>query len=269
MLTLGFAGILARLVLLQVKDASAYQSLAIQQRQRTIALPATRGTIYDRNGEQLAMSLPAKTVIADPAVVRNPVTEAARIAEILGIDQSKVYTALTAPGRFAYVARGVDVARAQQLQEAGLSGIGFIDESRRTYPQGALAPQVLGFVGIDGDGLAGLELQYQALLAGHPGQEVVEEDPSGMLIPQGENAAEPPVPGDDLILTVDRSIQYRAQQELAAAVRANGAKGGTVIVMDPHTGEILAMASYPWFDPNRFATTGPDDERNRAVTHVY
>ena len=124
-------------------------------------------------------------------------------------------------------------------------------------------------VGVDGTGLAGLELEYQTLLAGTPGREVIEEDPSGIVIPQGANDDQPSVPGDDLILTLDREIQYRAQVALAGAVRANHAKGGTVIVMDPHTGDILAMATYPWFDPNNFAKSNLDDVTNRAVTDVY
>src|SRR5205807_7202084 len=128
---------------------------------------------------------------------------------------------------------------------------------------------VLGVVGVDGTGLAGIELDYQKLLAGRAGREVIEEDPSGTVIPQGANLDHPPVPGDDLILTIDREIQYRAQVALARAVKANGAKGGTVIVMDRHSGDILAMATFPWFDPNRLARANPDNLTNRAVTDVY
>lgn len=275
-LSVGFAGILVRLVVLQVKDASAFQSMALGQRLRSIPLPASRGTIFDRGGQELAMSLPARAVFADPAVVEHPAAEAGVVASVLGLDRAEVQRKLEpatgpdgAPVRFVYLARGVDVATANRLRARGLAGIGFLVESRRYYPAGPLAPQVLGFVGTDGTGLAGLELQYQRLLAGRAGHQVIEEDPHGAFIPQGTNENVPPVPGDDLLLTIDKDVQYRAQVQLAAAVRANKAKGGTVIVMDPRTGDVIAMATYPWFDPNHFTVAGQDVMRNRAVTDVY
>jgi cell division protein FtsI (penicillin-binding protein 3) len=163
----------------------------------------------------------------------------------------------------------VEPQAAAALEARHLPGIGFLSESHRYYPAKTLAPQVLGFVGVDGTGLAGMELGYQKLLAGRPGREVVEADPRGLLIPQGANVDVPPVPGDDLVLSIDRVIQYRAQTALAHAVRRNKAKGGTVLVMDPRTGDVLAMADYPWFDPNRFEEGDPQFLRNRAVTDAY
>ena len=268
-LLLGFSGIVVRLALLQVKDAAAFQAMARNQRVRELTLLASRGSIFDRSGDELAMSLPATAVFADPRLVRNPASEASIIAATLHLDTGTIEAALTGPGRFVYLARGVDPVRADGLQRRHLTGIGFLDETRRFYPAGDLAPQVLGFVGVDGTGLAGLELQYQALLAGHPGHEVVEEDPSGTLIPQGVNSDDPPVPGDDLLLSIDRQVQYRAQEALAAAVKSNGAKGGTIIVMDPHSGDVLAMASSPWFNPNDVRQATQDSIRNRAVTDAY
>jgi cell division protein FtsI (penicillin-binding protein 3) len=268
-MTLGLGSILFRLVLLQVKDASAYQKLARNQRVRAIEVPATRGTIFDRNGEELAMSLPARAVYADPALIEKPGPEAKVVSSLLKLPYRDVHAALTGAGRFVYIARGVNERTASALEARHLPGIGFLDESRRYYPGAALAPQVLGFVGVDGEGLAGLEQQYQPVLAGRAGHEIVEAGPNGVLIPQGANVDVPPVPGDDLILTIDRGIQFQAQAYLKAAVRQNKAKGGTVVVMDPRTGEILAMASYPWFDPNRFAQADQDVIRNRAVTDVY
>jgi cell division protein FtsI (penicillin-binding protein 3) len=268
-MTLGLGGILFRLVLLQVKEASAYEQRARIQRIRTIDVPASRGTIFDRDGEELAMSLPAKAVFADPASVQRPAAEASVVASILNLSYRDVRAAMTRPGHFVYLARGVDRRRAARLEDRHLAGIGFLDESRRYYPGGALAPQVLGFVNVDGTGLAGLEQQYQSVLAGHPGHEVIESGPNGVLIPQGTNVDVPAVPGDDLVLTIDRGIQFQAQEALARAVKDNKAKGGTVVVMDPATGEILAMATYPWFDPNAFGRAPVDVIRNRAVTDVY
>jgi cell division protein FtsI (penicillin-binding protein 3) len=268
-LLLGFTGIFARLVLLQVKDASALQALARDQRLRDVPLPAARGSILDRNGDELAMSLPAKGVFADPQLVKNPQAEAGALAQTLNLKYTDVYRALTGSGRFGFIARGVDLPAARAVQELQLPGVGIANETRRFYPAGPLAPQVVGVVGVDGTGLAGLELQYQSLLAGRAGREVIEEDPGGIVIPQGTTVDLPPVPGDDLILTLDRQIQFRAQQALENAVKANRAKGGTVIVMDPGTGDILAMATYPWFDPNNLAAANADNLRNRAVTDAY
>jgi cell division protein FtsI (penicillin-binding protein 3) len=268
-MTLGLSGIMFRLVLLQVKESSAYQALARSQRVHSIVVPASRGTIFDRNGEELAMSLPAKAVFADPALIERPGREARVVASVLKVPFQDVTAAMRRKGRFVYIARGVDAGRASILEARHLAGIGFLDESRRYYPGGSLAPQVVGFVGVDGVGLAGLEQQYQSVLAGRAGHEVVEADPNGVLIPQGANVDVPPVPGDDLLLTIDRGIQFQAQAYLAAAVKRNKAKGGTVIVMDPRTGEILAMATYPWFDPNHIDRASLEDVRNRAVTDVY
>ncbi|HEX9411762.1 MAG TPA: penicillin-binding protein 2 [Actinomycetota bacterium] len=268
-LVFGLSAILVRLVQLQVRDSRAYRTLAWDQRVRTIDLPASRGSIFDRNGQEMALSLPARAVYARPELVSDPGKEARKVAEALGLDPAGVHAAFKKSDPFVYVARGVDPAKAATLERQGLPGIGFLPESKRYYPGGALAPQVLGFVGVDGTGLAGLEQQYQSLLAGRPGHEVVEADPRGVLIPQGENVDVPPVQGDDLILTVDRQIQFRAQASLEAAVKANHAKGGTIVVLNPTTGEILAMADSPWFDPNAFTEASGSSIRNRGVTDAY
>ena len=268
-MALAFSGILVRLVVLQVRDASEYRSLAKTQRLRRITVPATRGTIFDRNGEELAMSVPAKAVFVDPQLVQNAASEASVVSTELRLPYARVYTAMTRPGRFVYLARGVDLDVAGRLESRRLPGIGFLEESRRRYPSGSLASHVLGFVGLDGNGLSGLELEYDKLLAGRAGRKLVEADPAGRLIPQASTVERRTIPGRDLVLTIDREIQYRAQAALEVAVLKNRAKAGTVIVMDPETGEILAMATYPGFDPNRFSVTDPAYTRNRAVTDVY
>jgi cell division protein FtsI (penicillin-binding protein 3) len=168
-----------------------------------------------------------------------------------------------------YLARRVDIGVARKIDRLGLPGIGLLDESKRHYPANGLGSQVVGFVGVDNVGLAGLELEYDELLAGRPGEMVVEQDPTGRPIPQGERKMVPPSAGADLVLTIDRDLQYQAQRALAAAVQANQAKGGSVVIMDPATGEILAMATYPWFDANRFSEAAPGVIRNRTVTDVY
>ncbi len=266
---LGVSGIVIRLVQLQVRDASAYRTLAWDQRVRTIELPASRGSILDRNGQELALSLPAISVFARPSLLEDPKSEARAVAEALGLDQADVLADMRKPGPFVYLARGQDADKVAALQAKQLPGIGFLPETRRYYPNHDLAPQVLGFVGVDGTGLAGLEQQYQTELAGRPGHEVVEADPRGVLIPQGENEAVPPVAGEDLVLTIDRQIQFRVQADLERAVKENHAKRGTVIVMDPTTGDVLALADYPSFDPNDISSADPNAIRNSAVTDAY
>lgn len=268
-LALGFVSIAVRLTMLQLGDAPQYVAMARDQRVRHVALPATRGAIYDRDGNELAISLPAKAVFADPSMVEDPQSTAASLSPLLGIPPEQLGEQLAAGGRFVYLARRITPEVATRIERLELPGIGFLDESRRSYPAKTLASQVLGFVGLDGGGLAGLESQHDELLAGVPGEMVVERDPTGRRIPHGEGHLRSPVAGSDLLLTIDRRLQFRAQQALVRAVKANGAKGGTVVIMEPGTGEILAMATYPWFDANRPQDAPADALRNRAITDVY
>jgi cell division protein FtsI (penicillin-binding protein 3) len=269
LLAVGFGAVAARLVLLQVRDGRAYESLAAEQRVRRIALPAARGTLYDRSMHELALSLPAKAVYADPALVTDLAGTAARLAEMLDLPEPRVIRALAAESRFEYLARRVDLAVADRIADMDLPGIEFLDEPKRQYPGGTLAAQVLGFVGVDGTGLAGLELHYEDVLAGRPGTMVIEQDPDGLPIPQGSRHSVPPRRGHDLLLTIDRDLQYHAEQALAEAIRRNGAIGGTVIILDPATGDVLAMATAPGFDANAFDTAAAAVTRNRGVTDVY
>jgi cell division protein FtsI (penicillin-binding protein 3) len=258
-LALALGGIVVRLGFLQVRDAGAFEALAAQQRLRTIDLPAGRGSILDRDGGELAMSLDAADVYADPTLVRDPEGVARRLAPLLGRKVSALVAELRPGDRsFVYLARQVDTSVADRIKRMGLEGIGFLDDTKRYYPNGAMAPQVLGFVGLDGTGLAGLEFEYQRELAGRSGRRVVEID-----------LAVPPVPGEDVVTTIDREIQYRVQLALAEAVRRNHARGGTVIVMDPHTGDILAMATTPTFDPEHFADYPTARLQNPAIDSVY
>jgi cell division protein FtsI (penicillin-binding protein 3) len=268
-LCLGLTGIAVRLVVLQVKDANAYQALARDQRVRSIELPAPRGAIFDRGGEELAMSLPATAVFADPSFIQEPARTARALAGPLKMKVGVIEARLREASRFVYLARGLDDEAAGRVRALKLRGIGFLDESRRYYPAGIMAPQVVGFVGVDGQGLAGIELQHEAALAGRPGEVIREQDPDGRWIPQAGRASTPPVPGEDLVLTIDKELQFVAQRALAEAVKRNGAKGGTVLVMEPSTGQILALADYPWFDPNTYDGAHPEITRAKAITDVF
>jgi cell division protein FtsI (penicillin-binding protein 3) len=268
-MALSLSALAVRLVLLQVRDGATYEALAMEQRVRRIALPAERGTIYDRSMHELALSLPAKAIFADPALVQDPAGTTARLAEILDVRRADLRRSLTAESRFEYLARAVDLAVANRVDRLDLPGIGFIDEPKRTYPGGGLAAQVLGFVGVDGAGLAGLELQWDGVLAGRAGRMLVEQDPDGLSIPQGRLEVEEPRRGRDLVLTIDKDLQYFTERALAGAVEQNGALGGTVIVLEPSTGDVLAMATNPAFDANAFPDAPAFVTRNRGVTDVY
>lgn len=275
---LALSAIVVRLVLIQrtrAPDGRALRAYGYDQRVQPIELPAWRGQILDRNGEPLAISLEARDIYADPRSVRDPFGTAERLARALGTPAREVLPALLDDPRdpgddtFAWVARHVDEAEARRIEAMGLPGIGLLPSSRRSYPAAAVAAQVLGFVGTDGWGLAGLEAAYDDVLAGTPGERVQETDPTGRPIAHGVSIVRPPVPGSDLVTTIDRALQFASEEACAEAVRANRAKGGIVIVMEPSTGEVLAMAVCPSFDPNRFEDFGEERWRNRAVADAF
>lgn len=258
-----------RVVWIQVVTAPAYAGLAEEQRLRDIELPPRRGAIYDREGQPLAISSEARTVYANPHFVVDATATAAALASVLGGDPVWYAARLHKDAGFVYLARKVDIERARRLEAMKLAGVAFLEDSRRTYPSGELACQVLGFVGVDDEGLAGIEKHYDELLGGRPGRLLAERDPAGRLIPGGVQAAEDPVDGHDVVLTIDKDIQHLAEIELAEAVRKWRAKSGSVVVMDTRTGEIYAMASLPSFDPNEFSRAEVSAFRNRPVTDVY
>src|SRR5207244_2188206 len=177
--------------------------------------------------------------------------------------------ALSSPGTFAYIERQVGLDVAQHVADLHLPGVGLLPVVKRYYPAGPVAPQVLGFVNVDGVGTTGLERQYDQLLAGSPGERTVELSAQGQEIGGGRQVVQDPQPGSSVVLTIDRDLQFQAQQYLQKAVRQNHAKGGTIVVLDPHTGDVYAMASYPWFDPNSFASSDSTRFVNRAVTDTW
>ncbi|MDO8963310.1 MAG: penicillin-binding protein 2 [Coriobacteriia bacterium] len=259
----------ARLVWIQVVEARELTVRAEKQRMRDLVLSPHRGSIYDREGEKLAITTPAKTVYAVPSQVKDATGTADALAGALGGDRAAYLKKLQRSGSFVYIARKVDLTRAAAVERLGIDGLGLLEDSRRSYPSGELACQILGFVGIDDEGLAGIEKQYDSTLAGAPGRIVAERDPRGNIIPGGVVSAEDPVDGQDIYLTIDKDIQYQAHLELAATVKRFGAKGGSVVVMDPKTGEILAMASTPYFDPNDYGAADPQAVRNKVITDAF
>jgi len=263
----GLGGIVARLAVLQVSRAPELRSLGYDQRLHPAELPAQRGRILDRYGELLAISLEARDVYVQGQFVQDPAGTAEQLAVILGVKPREILSSVRGRG-FAFVARQVDREMAERIAALELPGVGSLPVSKRYYPAGPLASQVLGFVGVDGIGLDGLEAQYQDLLAGRSGEQIQELDPAGRPIARGLQEVVEPRSGSDIATTIDRQLQYRVEAALERAVEANRAKGGTVIVLDPATGDILAMAVYPTFDPNRFTEWSDEPEvwKNRAVT---
>jgi cell division protein FtsI/penicillin-binding protein 2 len=263
-----FAVTLARAAYVQVVHRDDYAAMASRQHRETIEIPATRGTIYDRTGEPLAIGEQATTVYADPKSVLEPKRVAVAAARTLGLVADDVYPTLTDRSkRFVYLRRQADPLKAETLRKRGIPGIGFYPEERRVYPQGTVAANVIGFAGTDNKGLEGLERSLDERLAGRPGFEVVIRDPAGQPIDVVTSRAERP--GKNVVLTIDHQIQASAEQMLAAETARWAAKGASAIVMDTRTGAVLAMANAPTFDANRFATAPAEARRNRAVTDVY
>lgn len=269
LLVICLAVVAGKLVIIQGIDASRYKELASEQRERFIKTSPHRGTIFDREGEIMAISEEVTTIYATPYHVEEPEATAREIAEIIGEDPRDVQEKLESDSGFVYIARKIDVDVADEVRKQGLEGIGFIEESRRFYPMGDVAAQVLGLVDVDNRGQAGLELYYEDILGGKPGEILLERDAVGNPIPASEKRKVQAVDGTDIQLTIDKEIQTRAEESLSAAVERYGAKAGTAIVLDCNCGDVLAMANCPGFDPNDRGTIEQENTRNRAVTDVY
>jgi cell division protein FtsI/penicillin-binding protein 2 len=263
-----FAGTLARAVWLQGVQAGTLERMATRQHVETEKIPAGRGTIFDRTGEPLAIGEQATTVYADPREVENPRKVAIAAARALDLDANKLYPQLADRSRhFVYVRRKADPVDAAKLQKLNLPGLGFYPEERRTYPQRSVASHVLGYAGVDNDGLEGLEKSLESSLAGKPGSQTIVRDPFGRAI--DVIATKPERAGADVFLTIDHRIQAHAEAVLRATVKQWGAKAATAVVLDPHTGAVLAMANAPSFDANKFSAASADRRRNRAITDTY
>jgi len=266
LLLLGAA--LARAVWIQVIKGPEYAAMALRQHRETVIVPASRGTIVDRNGEPLAIGRLATTVYANPRQVNDARDLTLVASKQFGLDPADLYPTLVDRSKgFVYVARKADPRKAKILQSMDFAGLGFYPEELRFYPQGPVAAQVIGYAGLDNKGLEGLERSLEGTLAGKPGSQTIVKDPFGRALDVVETKAE--TPGRSVRLTIDREIQANAEEVLQDTVRRWGARAATAVVMDPHTGQIYAMATAPRFNANRFPTTRADRRRNRAVTDTY
>ncbi|HEX4978594.1 MAG TPA: penicillin-binding protein 2 [Acidimicrobiales bacterium] len=245
LLVVVLAGCLAlggRLVQIQALSPEQYTELGERQLVRSLTLPAARGAIFDRNGHELALSVQQSTVWANPREVFDPSGAAVRLAPLLGVDAGVLQDRLSRDAAFVYLARTVPDAVASQVEALSLPGVYLVDEPKRFMPSGDLAAPVIGKVGTDSLALAGLELQFDDLLRGKAGRRVFERTPSGVPA-DGEREFVAPRRGQDLVLTLDRSLQFETERSLAAMIQGAHAKGGVAVVMESRTGEILALSN--------------------------
>ena len=264
------AGIEARLVMLQVVEHRDLVARATRQQMRTMDAAAKRGDILDRRGQVLATSVSADSIYAVPSAIEDPKAVVEALCGAFGDcttkERDSLIERLGKTRAFAYVRRQVSPEQARRVAALGLDGIGSIKEDRRFYPNKELAAHLLGYVGIDNRGLNGLEFTYDAQIRGKAGTVLVQTDARRRAFSRFER---PPTTGSTVELTIDEYLQHIAERELHAGVVENRAAGGTAIIMNPHTGEILAMANEPTFNPNAYRESDEAGRRNRAVQDLY
>ncbi len=265
-----FIALASRAFQLQLLFNKELKALAEKQHTQTLLLQPDRGIIFDRNGEKLAATIMVDSVFADPAKIENPAEAAGRLAAILQVDRAVIQKKLSGTKNFSWVTRRIAPERARLVQELGIDGIFLVKEPKRFYPSGELAGHLIGFVGLDATGLEGLELKYDRYLKGQPEKLLWTRDAKGKrLYPRVEIPKAAPRENYNLVLTIDNRIQHLVESHLKSAVKTKGAKGGFAIVMDPRTGEILALANEMGFDPNLFSAVNPATGKNKVITDSF
>jgi cell division protein FtsI (penicillin-binding protein 3) len=258
-----------RLVHLQVLERAFFEKQSARQSERTINLDPRRGPILDRNGRPLAVSVEAESIYAVPQDIEDPVRSASLLGRALGLDAAgrrELAAQLQKNRAFVWVKRKVDPGTARVVRELQLDGIGFLNETRRYYPQRELMSQVLGYVGLDNTGMSGVEYAFEDLIQGRAAKVVVQTDARRRPVGQTKR---PSTDGHTVVLTLDESIQHMAERELERAVLETQSQAGMAVVVDPWTGEVLAMANRPTFNPNRFGSYPSSRWRNRAVSDAF
>lgn len=272
-LFLWFFGLTLRLIQLQVIEHKELRTAALSQNQLQREILPERGTIYDRKGKILARSLPSPSVFFIPYDGESKEQHIQKILALKNIlslsraDLQRIKTRIEKGDPFIWIKRKIEPQEAERVRALDLGGIYFQDETKRSYPLGTLAAHVLGGVDIDDRGASGVEYQYNAKLEGKKGLSLILRDAKKRRYDW--EVLKAPVPGEDLVLTIDETIQYIAERELEKAVHDHQAEWGTVIVTHPSSGEILAMASYPTYDPNGYPPEDPETERNNAIRNNF
>lgn len=263
------AGLVARLVFLQILKHEELHAQSEKQYVRTIKINSGRGLIYDRNLNSLATNIEVESVYINPRDIVDKDFTANRLASILGLELKRVARKISSVKSFVWIKRKCNFSEIERLKELDLAGVGFIGESRRFYPKRELGASAIGFVGLDNQGLGGIEHQYHSTLKGISYRKVVERDGRGRLIRTGREADELKAKSRDVVLTLDEVIQFTVERELKKQVQKFNAKSGIAVVMDPNNGEILAMADIPEFNPNNFSAFPSEYYRNKAVTDAF
>ncbi|HJM73239.1 MAG TPA: penicillin-binding protein 2, partial [Acidimicrobiales bacterium] len=254
-----------RLAVVQIAEPDRFLTYGESQRIRSVALTAARGAIVDRNGVDLALSLPLPSLVANPQAVEDPRQVARLLASVLDEDIDFLERRLSGDGQFAYLGRHLDPAVAAAAMDFDLPGVRIMEERARVRPGERSALGVLGRTNIDSVGISGLELVYDGLLSGVPGRKIVERDLRGASIPGGEYNVEPPSHGRTLVLTIDRALQFEAERLLFEGVERTGGQSGILVAMDPATGQIMASATVVRGDDGEIRTSG----EHRAATWTY
>ena len=239
-----------RLYQVQVVDSAAYTAAAERQRVRVEETAAARGTIFDREGRELAVSIEARSIYANPRQIVDAGAAALALSKVLALDVDRLLEKLATDTTFVFIARQVEADDAARVEALELPGIHFLTEPKRVYPSGPLAAHAVGFVNIDSEGIEGLEAQYNSLLTGTPGRILAERAAGGQVIPHGRLEVQPAIPGADLIISVDREIQFMAHQACVETLITTLADRCTVVALDPDNFEIRAMVVVPSFDPS-------------------
>lgn len=263
-----FAATLGRAVWLQGVRAASLSAMAERQHRESVVIPAGRGTIFDTNGVQLAIGEQTTTVYADPRQLTDARAVAVAAHRYFGVNANQLYPQLlNRNAQFVYIQRFADPKAASQFLAKGFTGVNGYPEEKRVYPQGSVAAQLIGFAGTDNQGLSGLEVEYNKQLSGKPGKQTIVRDPFGRAI--DVVSATPERQGQDIVTTIDNKIQANAEQVLRQTVAMWHAQSATAVVLDPHTGAVLAMAQAPGYDANNAAKVSFALQRNRAVTDSY
>ena len=268
-LGLMYGVVVARAVDLMIVQGPQLKEMARRQHHRVMRLTPLRGSILDRNGMVLAESVPVESVYAHPNKVNNPAATANVLASILDEKEERMLEKLASSGKFIWIKRAVTPEQAETIKRNDLDGIVVIGEYARYYPQGSLAAQLIGFVGAYGEGLEGLERKYNELLAGSEESLVVQRDARGKPLYRSPESLPEPGGGDDIVLTIDARIQAVVEESLEKAVESSEAKSGIAAVMETRSGKILAMATWPEFNPNHFRKYSQESYRNRVVADVF
>jgi cell division protein FtsI (penicillin-binding protein 3) len=268
LVALGFLLLIGRAAHVQIIATDFYQKQGDKRFVQTQAVPALRGRILDRNGQPLATSVPVPSIWADPKTLQADAAQRRQLGRLLGMNAAELAARLDGPGQFVWLRRKVDEELWQQVKALGIKGVGAQRETRRRYPEGEAAAHVVGFTDIEERGQEGIELGFQRELQGRDGARMVLRDRLGRVVDDIGDPAEPQH-GQDITLSVDSKLQFFAWQRLRDAVREHGAKAGSAVVLDARTGEVLALANYPSFDPGERRNLAGGQLRNRALTDVF